>query len=78
MIFNPALAVVIVMLRACVAVCAGDSESVTFTVKDEVPVEVAVPEITPAVEIEKPAGKAPLAKLNFYGATPPVAARVWL
>jgi len=51
----------IVMLRLAVAVFAGDSESVTVTVKLMVPVTspVGVPEITPPLLKLKPAGKVP-------------------
>lgn len=37
-------------------VCAGEPLSVTVTVKLEAALEVAVPEITPLGEIERPAG----------------------
>ncbi len=75
-IFRPLDAVLIVMLRACVDVCAGDSASVAWTVKDEVALVVGVPEITPALESANPAGSVPLATLHVYGVTPPVAASV--
>jgi hypothetical protein len=41
------------------AVCAGDPLSVTVTVKLEVPVAVGEPEITPALDIDSPAGRLP-------------------
>ena len=50
-----------VILRFADAVCAvGVSESVTFTVKDEVPVAVGVPLITPVEALsDSPAGRLP-------------------
>ena len=50
-------AVAIVMLSVACAVCTGLLESVTCTVKLVVPVPVGVPEITPPVESDSPAGK---------------------
>jgi hypothetical protein len=41
------------------AVCAGDPLSFTATVNVEVPVPVGVPEITPALERFRPAGRLP-------------------
>jgi hypothetical protein len=41
------------------AVCAGDELSVTVTVKLDVPVVVGFPEITPALDMESPAGRLP-------------------
>lgn len=70
--------VLIVMLRACFAVCAGDSKSVACTVKEKDPLAVGVPEITPPDEIAKPVGKVPLANVQLYGLTPPLAVSVWL
>jgi len=53
-------AMVTVMVRFAVLVAGvGVCESVTFTVKLEVPVPVGVPEITPVVLNVKPAGKLP-------------------
>ncbi len=53
----------------------GELESVTVTVKLEVPVEVGVPEITPDdVLINNPAGNEPAVMLKLYGVVPPVAA----
>ncbi len=49
------------MLNAWVAVWTGLPESVTFTVKVKVPAAVGVPEITPALLKDRPAGKDPLA-----------------
>jgi hypothetical protein len=41
------------------AVCAGDSLSFTATVKFEVPLAVGVPDITPALDSDSPAGSFP-------------------
>jgi hypothetical protein len=76
--FRPLEAVLMVRLRACVVDCAGDSASVALTVKENVPLREVVPEITPAVERDKPVGRVPLAKLHARGPAPPVAASVWL
>jgi hypothetical protein len=43
----------------CVAVCAGDPLSDTDTVKLELPAAVGVPEITPALDRDSPAGRLP-------------------
>jgi hypothetical protein len=45
--------------RAFVAVSAGVCESVTLTVKLEVPAVVGVPEMTPPEERDNPAGSEP-------------------
>ena len=67
-------AVAIVMLSVACAVCTGLLESVTCTVKLVVPVPVGVPDITPAVEGVKPAGKfEPDTKDQLYGGLPPPA-----
>jgi hypothetical protein len=42
-------------LYVCVSVSAGELESVTCTVNEDVPALVAVPEIAPALERLKPA-----------------------
>jgi len=42
-----------------VAVCAGELESVTFAVNDDVPAVVGTPAISPAALSVNPAGKAP-------------------
>ena len=75
---RPLEVVLIVMLRACFAVCDGDSASVACTVKEKDPPAVGVPEITPPEEIAKPVGKVPLARVQLSGPTPPVAESVWL
>jgi hypothetical protein len=41
------------------AVCAGDALSFTATVKLDVPAFVGVPEITPPLESDRPAGSVP-------------------
>jgi hypothetical protein len=64
--------------RAFVAVSAGACESVTLTVKLEVPAVVGVPEITPPELKESPAGRLPELSDQLYGVTPPVAVSVWL
>jgi hypothetical protein len=51
-------------------------ESVTFTVKLKEPEAVGVPEMVPAGESVRPAGKAPALMLQPYGVVPPVAASV--
>ena len=49
-----------VMLRAFVAVCCGEEESLTWTVKVEVPADVGVPLIWPVEAASvRPAGKVP-------------------
>ena len=70
-------AAAIVMLNDCVAVCAvGEVESVTLAVKLKEPAVVGVPEIVPAAESDRPAGKAPEVMLQLYGVVPPLAAKV--
>ena len=49
-----------VMLRFAEAVVAGEPESITFTVKLEVPAVVGVPEIAPVAAVSvRPAGSEP-------------------
>ena len=60
--------------RLCVAVL--PLVSVTLTVKEDEPLVVGVPLMTPAVLSERPAGKVPLLRLQVYGEVPPVAASV--
>src|SRR6202453_1953180 len=65
--------------NSCVAVIAGLPESVTCTVKAELPAAVGVPEITPVEAFsDSPAGSdpAPGTTDQLYGAVPPVAASV--
>jgi hypothetical protein len=69
-------AAAMLMLTDCVAVCAvGVVESVTFTVKVEVPVPVGVPEMTPEELRLRPIGSAPELTDQVYGVVPPVAPR---
>jgi hypothetical protein len=67
---------VTVMLRLAVAVCAGELESVTLTVNEEVPAVVGVPLITPEVLSVRPAGNEPELTDQVYGVVPPLAATV--
>ncbi len=68
-----------VMLSACEALCGGLLESVTFTVKLEVPAVVAVPEITPVLLFKlRPAGNVPVVMLHVTGGVPPLDCKVWL
>ena len=73
-------AVLTVMLRLAVVLTGvGVCESVTCTVKFEVPSgPVGVPEITPALLKLNPAGKLPAVTLHVYDGTPPLACSVWL
>jgi hypothetical protein len=65
--------------KAFVALAAGVSESVHFTVKLDVPVAVGVPLIVPLDEPrERPVGSLPEEIDHAYGVTPPVAATVAL
>ena len=45
--------------RLAVALCTGEVESLTFTVKEEVPAVVGVPLICPELLSVKPPGKEP-------------------
>jgi hypothetical protein len=58
----------------------GVLESVPETVKVKVPAAAGVPEMTPALESERPLGSAPLATVvaKVYGEFPPEADSVWL
>jgi hypothetical protein len=61
-----------VSVNDVVAVCAvGIVESVTFAVNVNEPPAVGVPEIVPAVDRVKPAGKAPELMVQLYGVVPP-------
>ncbi len=63
--------------RGCVAVFAGVAESVTMTVKFDVPDTRGVPEIAPAELKVRLAGRVlPAANVQVYGGVPPVAARL--
>ena len=69
------------MLSVAVAVPAvGVAESVTLTVKLDVPVAVGVPEMVPALGLLKlkPVGSDPALMLQVYGGVPPMACKVWL
>lgn len=48
----------------------------TFTVKLNEPEVVGVPEIVPAATRVRPPGREPELRLQVYGVTPPVAAKV--
>lgn len=74
------LAAATVMLRLLVAVCAaGEVESVTFTVKLNVPDAVGVPEIVPVEAVKlRPVARVPELMLQLYGVVPPEAASVAL
>ena len=52
--------------------------SVTRIVTLEGPAVVGVPEMTPAVDSDRPGGSAPAVTVNVYGAVPPLAVSVWL
>jgi hypothetical protein len=66
----------IVIVKLAVAVCAGELESVTLTVTEEVPVVVGVPLIAPEMLSVRPAGKEPELIDQVYGEVPPLAAKV--
>ena len=72
------LVAVTLMERLTVCVCAGDPLSATSTVKFAEPLEVGVPEITPAEERARPAGKLPEEIDQLYAGVPPLAASVAL
>ena len=65
-----------VIENAFCAVC--DALSVTRMVKLEVPVDVGVPLIVPAMDNANPAGNDPEATAQLYGGVPPLAAKVAL
>lgn len=65
-----------VMLKPAVVDCCGELESTTLTVKEDVPVEVGLPEICPVLVFSvRPLGKLPTLTLQIYGCVPPIAAR---
>jgi hypothetical protein len=65
------------ILRFAVDVCfVGLLESVTCTVKLNVPAAPGVPEITPALLSDSPAGSEPALSAHVYGGMPPLAASV--
>jgi len=53
-----------VRLRAEVTACGEDSESLTVTLKEDVPLAVGLPLMTPLVERVNPAGKDPEARVQ--------------
>jgi hypothetical protein len=69
-----------VKLKVAVAACGGLAESVTCTVKENVPIAEGVPLKTPALLKVSPDGRGPEfgARAKVNGAVPPVAGRVWL
>lgn len=61
-----------VMVKACCAVCCGECESTTPTVKVVSPETEGVPEIIPVVLLKlKPVGNAPDFRPKEYGVVPP-------
>ena len=68
-----------VMLSCCVADWEPPTlESVTLTVKVDVPTAVGVPVIAPALLRVRPAGRDPALAVNVSVPAPPVTAIVWL
>ena len=63
------------MLRLAAALCVGELESITLTVKENVPDAVGVPLIWPELTSVSPAGKEPALTDQVYGAVPPLAVR---
>ena len=70
------LAAAMTKLKLMVAVFGEELESVTLTVKEEVPAAVGVPLITPLPLSVKTAGNEPEATDQLYGVVPPLAASV--
>ncbi len=68
-----AVGAVELMLMEYVALADWDALSVTCTVKLEGVVVVGVPEITPELLKESPAGRLPEISVQVYGEVPPVA-----
>lgn len=68
----------IVSVKLALALCAGDPESVTFSVKlTPVAAAVGVPLISPVDEFSaKPAGSAPDVSVHAYGGVPFVAVKL--
>ena len=77
-IVNVAAAVLTAIDSCADAVCAGDAVSFTPTVNVAVPFAVGVPEITPALESDSPAGRLPDVTDHVYPGVPPVALSVVL
>ena len=63
-----------VILRLAAALCTGEVESLTFTVKEEAPAAVGVPLICPELPRVRPAGREPELSDQLYGVVPPLAA----
>ena len=72
------VAALISSVSACVTLRAGICESLTRTVNDAVPPAVGVPDMTPAVLSDSPAGRLPALTDQLYDATPPLATNVAL
>jgi hypothetical protein len=71
--------VTVILSAADVFTAIGVCESVTVTVKFEVPgVPLGVPEMIPLLLSVKPAGRLPPVTAQLYGGTPPVASSIWL
>ena len=64
------------ILRFAVALCAGELESVTFTVNEKFPAVVGVPLICPEALKVRPAGRVPVLMDQLYCVFPPLAATV--
>ena len=70
---------VMVMLRGPLVVSCGFEESVTFTLKLEMPAVVGVPlTVQPAGVSVNPAGSDPVVMVQVYGVVPPVTPITWL
>jgi hypothetical protein len=63
-------------VKPLVSLTAGPEESVTLTVKWNVPVLAGLPEMVPAADNARPAGRLPDATDQWYGGVPPAADRV--
>jgi len=64
------------MLRLAALACAGELESVTFTVNEAVSELVGVPLICPPLLSVNPAGKEPELNDQLYGAVPPLTDKI--
>jgi hypothetical protein len=64
--------------KVIVFVNCGELESEAVIANVEVPVAVGVPEITPALDSVRPAGKLPDEMVHAYGCVPPVAVNATL
>lgn len=72
-VFPPPLELLTVSVNDRVAVCCGDEESFTGTVKVNAPVCVVVPERIPPELRLNPLGSEPEDTVQLYGVLPPVA-----